>query len=122
MMPALRLHLHRLLVAPRVQITRATPDAADVTVHGLVCGVCALRTRAALLSVPGVREACVDLRAGTATLRLAPGAAPDERALQRALEGVVIAMPVRRAMERWSGRLIEVLRGVPPGAAEGRDR
>jgi len=92
-------------------------------VHGLVCGVCALRTRAALESVAGVREACVDLDAGTATLALASGAALDasavramQRDMQRALDRVVVAMPVRRAIQRTA----DALRAMGSRRAEGR--
>lgn len=95
-----RLHLRRLLVAPRVAVAASTPAGAEVRVDGLVCGVCALRTAAALRSVRGVQDACVDLDAGRATLSLAPGAVVDPVAMQRALERVVIAMPLRRRIER----------------------
>ncbi len=119
----LRLHPRRLLSAPRVEVTSVAAGAAQVTVHGLVCGVCALRTRAALESVAGVREACVDLDAGTATLALASGATLDassvramQRDMQRALDRVVVAMPVRRAIQRTA----DALRAMGSRRAEGR--
>ncbi len=104
----LRVHPARLLLAPRVEVTRADADTVDLAVAGLVCGVCASRTQAALRALPGVEEACVDLDAGSARLRLAPGASLEAGALDRALARAVIAMPARRAIERavrvWRGR------------------
>lgn len=96
----LRLHPLRLLRAPRVEVARIDGDAVEVAVHGLVCGVCAARTEAALLGTPGVETACVDLDAGIARLRMAPTADLDVEAMQTSLERVVIAMPVRRWIER----------------------
>jgi len=117
-----RVHPRRLLVAPRVEVTWSGPAGAEVAVHGLVCGVCAARTRSALLAVPGVQDACVDLDAGTATLSLAPGARLEaggmERAMQGALEHVVLGMAARRIIERIAG----TLRAVRPRRVERRGR
>ena len=90
--------------------------------HGLVCGVCAARTHAALRAIPGVLEIRVDLDAGCATLALAPGAELDASAMQRSLERVVIGMPVRRVLQRWNERLVMVLRAIRPRLGEGRGR
>ena len=99
-----RVHPHRLLVAPRVQLgAEATAGETGLLVRGMVCGVCAARTRDALASVPGVEAARVDLEGGAARLRLAPGTRPDgalEAALQRAVDGVVVGMGARRWLER----------------------
>ncbi|MGE3857410.1 MAG: heavy-metal-associated domain-containing protein [Dehalococcoidia bacterium] len=100
---ALRPHLTRLLVAPRVEVVDAAPGEVRVAVHGLVCGDCAARTRAALRSVPGVEDACVDLHAASATVALAPGdvdAAALQAGMQRAVERVVIGMALRRGIQR----------------------
>ena len=86
---------------------------ADLRVDGLVCGVCAARTAAALRSVAGVQDACVDLDAGRATLMLAPGARVDVAAMQRAVERVVIGLPLRRRIERLAAAL-RTLRGPSP--------
>ena len=114
----LRLHPWRLLHAPRVELARADGEAVGVTVRGLVCGVCAARTETALLATPGVEAACVDLDAGIARLRVARGVRLDVEAAQASLERVVIAMPVRRWIERvarGAGERIAML-------AEGRSR
>lgn len=115
----LRLHPRRLLTAPRVEVTAVAPGSAQVTVHGLVCGVCAMRARTALERVPGVSEACVDLEGGTATLSIAAGADLDGRMqdeMQRALDRVVVAMPVRRAI----ARIVDALRAIGPTIGLGR--
>lgn len=39
-----------------------------IRVHGMTCANCVRHVKAALLDVPGVRRAEVDLAAGTATL------------------------------------------------------
>ncbi|GMU41407.1 MAG: hypothetical protein AMXMBFR23_22730 [Chloroflexota bacterium] len=93
----------RLRHAPRVRLAGSaavTDGALEVRVDGLVCGVCAARTASALRSVPGVEAATVDLAAGRASVRLREGAAPDEAAMQAAVERVVIGMGVRRWLER----------------------
>jgi len=122
----LAFHARRLLVAPRVEALEPveTPDGpaasgdarrrqGDVVLRGVVCGVCAVRTRDALTSVPGVESAEVDLDAGRARVTYASGARPrDEdmqRAMQEALQRVVIAMPARVALER----VVRAVRGWP---------
>jgi len=107
----LRLHLSRLLVAPRVEgIERGLTEGEAYRLRGVVCGVCATRTEAALASVPGVEAATVDLDRSRATLRLSPGAQVDEATLQRALEGVVVGMSMRRHTERLAGRVARLIR------------
>jgi len=110
----LRVHFRRLLAAPRVEVVSAGPGAAQVVVHGLVCDVCAARTRAALTSVPGVEDACVDLDAACASVTLAPGATVDAAAMQRSMQGalerVVVGMTLRRGIERLVSRLRAVWR------------
>jgi len=109
-----RLHPRRLLVAPRVDVL----EGGALRVDGMVCAVCAARTRAALASVSGVESADVDLEAGTARLRLAPGASVDradlEAMLQRALDGVVVGLGMRCRLERITRALARTL-GVRGG-------
>lgn len=119
----LRLHPARLIVVPRVEVTSTAGREIELTVHGLVCGVCAVRTEAALRATPAVEAACVDLDAGTARIVVASDAAVASvtaAAMQRSLDRVVVAMPVRRALERivtaWR------LRRVDAPIAEGRKR
>ncbi len=98
----LPLHLRRLAVAPHLTVTSSDPEHVVASVDGLVCPVCAARTESALRATPGIRDARVDLRAGTAIIQLVPGT--DVGALQKpmrqALERVVIGMTVRRIIER----------------------
>ena len=101
-----RLHPRRLLVAPRVEL-RVQPASVEggggeVLVRGMVCALCAARTRTALAAVPGVEDVRVDLDAGVARLRLASGTRPDralEAALQHAVDGVVVGLGARRLIE-----------------------
>lgn len=105
-----RFHVGRLTQAPRIDMASeagASGEASERTLalRGVVCGVCAARTESALRSVPGVESATVDLEGSRARLRLSPGAEVDAVALQRALEGVVVGMGVRRRIEGLAGRL-----------------
>jgi copper chaperone CopZ len=95
-------HPRRLLVAPRLE---STEDGGELRVHGLVCGVCADRTRQALVSVPGIEDADVDLASGTARVRLAPGAHVDEREMQTAVDRAVIFRGLRHRVERLAARV-----------------
>ncbi|PKN80698.1 MAG: hypothetical protein CVU47_08840 [Chloroflexi bacterium HGW-Chloroflexi-9] len=105
------LHPNRLLRAPRVSVVEpldpaaAVPGRSEVAlrVDGLVCSVCAARTASALRRVPGVEEVRVDLAAGQAHVRLAPGVVADAEAMQRAVEQVVVGMSARRWLERAAG-------------------
>jgi copper chaperone CopZ len=101
----LHFHPRRLARVPTVAAaTGVDATHARVVIDGMVCGVCAARTRSALRSVDGVRDARVDLAAGTAELDLAAGASPDAAALQRALDGVVVAKWARRWLARRDAR------------------
>ncbi len=106
-----RVHPGRLAEAPRVDfrpaedVSGAGAREHSVEIRGVVCGVCAARTEAALAAVPGVESATVDLGRGRALVRLLPGARVDATALQRSLEGVVIGMGVRRRIEAVAGRV-----------------
>ncbi|MDP2327632.1 MAG: heavy metal-associated domain-containing protein [Dehalococcoidia bacterium] len=105
------LHPDRLLRAPRVSVVEpldrspvaAGPSEVALRVDGLVCSVCAARTASALRRVPGVEDARVDLAAGQAHVRLAPGVVADEVAMQGAVERVVVGMRARRWLERAAG-------------------
>lgn len=105
------LHPSRLLRAPRVSVVAPldpasvglAPSEVALRVDGLVCSVCAARTASALRRMPGVEDARVDLPAGRAHIRLAPGAVADEAAMQRAMDRVVVGMGARRWLERATG-------------------
>ncbi|MEX1022547.1 MAG: heavy metal-associated domain-containing protein [Dehalococcoidia bacterium] len=118
-----RLHPARLRHAPRIEAgapEMAGDGGTTVQVRGLVCGVCATRTEAALRSVDGVEDVTVDLDAATASLRLSPGASVQPQRLQEALERAVIAMPVRRLIERAARRLSRARHTRRRHAPEGR--
>jgi copper chaperone CopZ len=108
----LRLHLSRLLAAPRIEgieriegVEGGATGGEGLRLRGVACGVCATRTEAALASVEGVEAATVDLGSSRATLRLSPGASVEIATLQRALEGAVVGMSMRRRTERVAGRV-----------------
>ena len=100
---AMRLIWKRLLQAPRAHITGQNGDVTTLRVDGVVCDkVCAVRTKQALASLPGVRSVTVDYERGTATVE---GGSPDEEEMNRALGGVVAGMGARRVLERAARRL-----------------
>lgn len=74
-------------------------DGERVALRGVVCSVCAVRTRQALESVPGVASVDVDLASSEARVRYVTGALPNEAALQRALDRVVVGVGIRRWIE-----------------------
>ena len=117
----LGLHPGRLLVAPHIEVIAVAEGRAEAVVHGLVCGLCSSRTRAALLRAPGVEAACVDLDTGTARLELARGAAIDVDAMQRSLDRVVIAVRARRLIARIAAAW-RAWRALHPRAMNGRSR
>ena len=116
----LRLHPARLIAAPRVEVISTNEREIGLAVHGLVCGVCAARTEAALLATPGVDAACVDLDAGTARVTMAHGAPVSADAMQRSLERVVVAMPLRRGIERMMTAGGSRRGGAPIAGGRGR--
>lgn len=107
----LRLHLDRIRHAPRVE---GISEDGRLELRGVVCGVCAARTESALRSVEGVEAVTVDLAGSRATVRLSPGAQVDVPALQRALEGVVVGMSIRRRIEHSVEWLIGRVAGRTP--------
>ncbi|MEI6666062.1 MAG: heavy metal-associated domain-containing protein, partial [Chloroflexota bacterium] len=72
-----------------------------VRIDGLVCGVCASRTRIALERLPGVRSAHVNLETFTATLEFDSHDVHsiNNRDLDTALRSVVLGMWLRRLIE-----------------------
>lgn len=104
----LTFHLSRLRTAPTLHVLARQRASTRVAIDGLVCGVCAMRTRTALATVPGVRAVRVDLAAGTAEVEHEAGIRVDEAALRRALASVIVAAGLRRALARicaWRGWL-----------------
>ncbi|MYB42614.1 MAG: cation transporter [Chloroflexi bacterium] len=104
MMRRLRIHPRRLLTAPRLRVTSEDERRSRLAIAGLVCGVCANRTERALRSIPGVRNASVDLASGSATIEHG-GTPPEPSRLAAALDTVVIARPWRLRIEAWADRL-----------------
>lgn len=113
--PAIPLLPWRLFTEPAVTEVHHTSGHTALRVEGLMCGLCAARTRAELAALPGVETAAVDLRTGRAVLTH-PGDGPGEAALRAALERVVV-LPEGR---RWVARLAGVfrLRRIHPEAAQ----
>ena len=93
---------HRLLIFPHLGSTRHEGDRSTIAVEGLVCSVCASRTRTAFARIPGVQAVEVDLERGEAVLL--HDAPRDRRALEQALEAVVVLPGARRLIERVTRR------------------
>lgn len=99
---------HRLLVNPTTRIESVDGDVVRLRVDGLVCSsVCAVRTRQALASLPGVRRVQVDFDSGVATIE---GTPHDAATYQRAVTGVVGARWSRHAIEAVARRWPRVAR------------
>lgn len=110
----MRIRWRRLLVNPKTRIESRDGDVTVLRVDGLVCDtVCAMRTREALESLPGVRGVTVDYDAGTARIE---GATHDAAAYERAVTGAVAGRPLRRALEH----LAQLVHREPPIAATER--
>ena len=103
----LRIHPRRLAVAPALRVIERSGTTTRVALEGLVCGVCAGRTRSALAAVHGVREVRVDLASGTAEVRHDAMVMPTEGALRNAFASVVVAPSGRR----WIERMMSMSRG-----------
>lgn len=88
--------------APQVLVDAT--DGERLALRGVVCHVCAVRTRHALEGVAGVESVEVDLANSEARIRYAAGMTPDETALQRALDGAVVGTRVRRWIEHTAHR------------------
>ena len=102
----------RVFAEPAISVTAVTSTIVTVRVEGLVCGVCASRTEAALAALPEIYDAHVDLHRGEAALRYR-AVPPSQLALDGALASVVI-LPRGR---RWLARLLMAGR-----AAAGRQK
>jgi Cu+-exporting ATPase len=70
----------------------------EFPVEGMTCASCVARVGKALLSVPGVLSASVNLATQTGTVELLPGVV-DMRALRVAMEGVGYSIPETRPEE-----------------------
>ncbi len=93
----------RLLRAPRARVVALDADAASLEIDGLVCGICSSRVALALNEVDGVEDAQCDLE--TSTARVSLSRQVDADALASAVDGAVIAMPARRAIDRLAKAL-----------------
>src|ERR1043166_6338833 len=63
-----------------------TDSTTNLSVSGMTCGNCARHVTEAIQSVPGVRNALVNLEARQAAVRWNPGAPPDVPAVVAAVE------------------------------------
>ena len=96
---ALHIHPSRLRTAPAVRVLERGEDCTTFAIDGLVCGLCADRTRDALTGVDGVRGVRVDLERGVAVVEH-EGDVPGLTTLQGALDRVVVARPLRKLLDR----------------------
>ena len=96
---ALHIRPRRLWTAPEVRTIERGDNSTTFAVDGLVCSLCADRTRDALANVEGVRDVEVDLDRGVAVVEH-EGDAPGLAALQGALDGAVVARPLRKLLDR----------------------
>ncbi|MXZ46297.1 MAG: heavy-metal-associated domain-containing protein [Chloroflexi bacterium] len=100
---ALHVHPSRLRTAPALRAIESDDGSTTFAVDGLVCGMCAARTRSALSGTEGVRGVEVDLERGVAVVRH-EGDPPRLATMQRAVDRMVIALPVRRLLDRLTHR------------------
>ena len=109
-----RFKWHRLLVNPTTHVEAQDGDVTRLRVDGLVCSsVCAVRTKQALLELPGVERVSVDFDTGIATIE---GVAQDAAAYERAVTGAVAGKPVRRLIESVAGRVRGARRTETPAS------
>ena len=95
----LPIHPLRLRTAPAVRAIERGEGRTTFAVDGLVCGLCAARTQTALAGIEGVCSVEVDLERGVAVVEH-EGDLPRPAVLQGALERTVIALPIRRLIDR----------------------
>ena len=92
----MKLRVWNALYYPRVRAFAREGEVTSATIDGLVCdAVCAARSRAALAALPGVRDVALDFETGRIDITGAPG----EASCQRAIDSVVVAKPLRRALD-----------------------
>ncbi len=88
----------RFLRVPEARVVELQSDQATLEIDGLVCGICSSRVASALRSVAGVEDAQCDLESSSA--RVVLNRDVDADVLVSAVTGSVIAMPLRRAIDR----------------------
>ena len=104
----MRLHLHRLFMAPTVHVESADTERTSLRIDGLVCDdVCAVRSQRALSQLPGVTHVSVDFERGVATVEGSPHGEAD---YQSALDSVVAMKPLRRWLASRHGRRVRAAR------------
>lgn len=100
---ALHIHPSRLRTAPALRAVERGNGSTTFAVDGLVCGLCAARTRSALSDIEGIRTVEVDLERGVAVVEH-QGDPPGLAAMQQAVDRVVIARPLRKLLDRLTHR------------------
>lgn len=94
---------HRLLVNPKTHVVSREGAVTQLQIDGLVCSsVCAVRTRQALASLPGVESVKIDFDSGVATI---VSGSHDPSDYERAVTGAVAGKPLRRLIEAVAHRL-----------------
>lgn len=112
-MPWVKIKWRRLLVEPRTYVQEVDGDRVQLRIDGLVCSdVCAVRSRDALQSIEGVTDVEIDFETGIATIHVAPAEAAT---YDRAVRGVVVGGPARRALEHLSAAIASVFERRGPG-------
>jgi|DewCreStandDraft_5_1066085.scaffolds.fasta_scaffold00371_20 copper chaperone CopZ len=109
----MRIYWRRLFHLPRTSVLGCEGETVRLRIEGLACDLCAARARRGLLSLPGVREATVDLATGTASVKA--DAPPSAEAIERAVGRTVIFPRLRR----WLDGLRRALGRQPLGRRGG---
>ncbi len=98
-----------VITAPQATLLYVRPDSgaptarATLRVDGLLCVACAVNVARALRAVPGVTAAVCRLDTQHATVTFDPARCQPE-ALVAAVDGAVIARPLRHALARLAGK------------------
>jgi len=88
----------RLFSMPRLRLAVSQKQCMELTIDGLFCSVCALRTERALRQVPGVRNVSVDL-SGSSVIIEHDSPKLELQQLEVALEGIVVGAYCRQQLE-----------------------
>ena len=88
----------RLFSMPRLRLIDSRKQSMELTIDGLFCSICALRTERALRQVPSVCDVSVDL--SDCSVVIAHGSPkPELQQLEAALEEVVVGAYWRQRLE-----------------------
>lgn len=98
-------------------LTGASPDAVDrYRVEGMTCGTCVARVKTALLRVPGVTRASVDILSGTAEVRRDPSLATSQDLSRALAEAGYVLLPLQTESPKVPARAGDDYRPFALGA------